>query len=421
MVQEKMISNRKLNICLLLPCPHNADTPVMGITEIYSIYGRYMPRFGHQITWIAPSRGKIRDVQEEFFNKVRVYTIPYSKYSLLLLRIFNRLLFSFRQAKFVTTIFKNEKSDIIQARNGIFDGLLAIYIKRRYKVPFVFQYSIPLIGFDEYEISRRLWLKFQNYILNIILHEADLIFPISKWMQEDLIKNGISGSKMMLFPSSVDLDIFSFKTSGDDVRNRYDLNNSQVIIYVGTMDKSRRLDIAIRAFAKVKAEKQDVKLLMVGDGDDRINLERTANELDVENSIVFTGQVSYFDTPKFIAPSDIGIVPVPPLSGYKVSVSTKLREYMAMGKAVIANKEIPDHKEAIEQSGGGILVLFNVGAFANAMIELLNDSERTKEMGRRGREWVAKNQSYETLARELEGKYFEILNKFSTCSINGGL
>ena len=407
------MSNRKLNICLLLPTPHDPNLPDMGITEIYSIYSRYMPRFGHKVTWIVPSRGKAKEVQEKFFNKVKVYTIPYSKYSSLRMKIFNRVLFSFRQAKFVTKVFKNEKYDIIQARNSIFDGLLAIYIKRRYKVPFVFQYSIPSSGFDEYKVSRlrSYFEKFESYILNIILSEADLIFPISKWMREDLTKKGISESKMLLLPSSVDLNLFSLKISGDDVRNRYDLNNSQVIIYVGSMEKIRHLDIAIRAFAKVKEKRRDVKLLIVGDGTDRVNLETFARELDVENSIVFTGQVSYFDVPKFIAASDIGVVPVPPLSGFKVSVSTKLREYMAMGKAVIANEEIPDHKETIEQSGGGLLVPFSESAFADAIIELLDDSESTNEMGRRGQEWIAKNQNYETLARELEGKYFEILNK----------
>ena len=403
-----------MKICLLLPTPFEPTFPSRA--EVTKIYGKDLPSFGHKVIWIVPSREKRKEVQEESFNKVKVYNIPYSKYSSLLMKILSRLLFSFREAKFVTTIFKNEKYDIIQARNSIFDGLLAIYIKRRYKVPFVFQYSFPLEDYKEYKVSRlRLWLKFQSYILNIILCEADLILPISKGMQKDLTQKGISGSKMMLFPSSVDLDIFSLMVSGDNVRNRYHLNNSQVVIYVGEMIKLRHLDMVIRAFAKVKEKKGDVKLLMVGDGDDRVNLERLADELGVKNSIVFTGQVSYFDVPKFIAASDIGIVPVPPLSILKVSVSTKLREYMAMGKAVIANEEIPDHKESIEQSEGGILVPFDESAFADGIIELLNNPEKAKEMGRKGYEWVVKTSSYEILARQVEKRYFEVLQRNIKC------
>jgi hypothetical protein len=51
--------------------------------------------------------------------------------------------------------------------------------------------------------------------------------------------------------------------------------------------------------------------------------------------------------------SYICVSPVPPLAVYKVSSPTKAFEYMAMGKAIVANEEIFDQKETIEQSGGG--------------------------------------------------------------------
>ena len=80
-----------------------------------------------------------------------------------------------------------------------------------------------------------------------------------------------------------------------------------------------------------------------------------------------------------------------------------------MGKPVVANQEIPDHKMVLEQSGGGILVSFTAEAFANAIIELIDDPERAAERGRRGREWISNNRTYEILARELETHYQKIL------------
>jgi glycosyltransferase involved in cell wall biosynthesis len=87
---------------------------------------------------------------------------------------------------------------------------------------------------------------------------------------------------------------------------------------------------------------------------------------------------------------------------------------MAMGKAIVANEEIFDQKETIEQSGGGILVPFKEEEFAMAIIDLLKDPEKMKEMGRKGREWVVKNRSYEILARRLEEEYFEVLKTVKT-------
>jgi glycosyltransferase involved in cell wall biosynthesis len=53
---------------------------------------------------------------------------------------------------------------------------------------------------------------------------------------------------------------------------------------------------------------------------------------------------------------------------------------------------------------------FEDESFADGIIKLLDNPEMAKEMGRMAREWVVKNRSYKTLARELEKRYFELLN-----------
>ena len=152
-----------------------------------------------------------------------------------------------------------------------------------------------------------------------------------------------------------------------------------------------------------------MKLLMVGEGGDKGNPRRLATELGVGDDVVFTGKVSHPEVPNFIAAADIGVSPVPPLSFYKLSSPIKLFEYMAMAKPVVANEEIPEQKEVLGESGGGILVPFTPGAFADAIIELLANPERATEMGRMGREWVLKNRTCELLARRLEKRYLELL------------
>ena len=92
-----------------------------------------------------------------------------------------------------------------------------------------------------------------------------------------------------------------------------------------------------------------------------------------------------------------------------MSSPIKLFEYMAMAKPAVANEEIPEQKEVLGESGAGILVPFTPEAFADAIIELLDNPERAAEMGQRGRQWVVKNRSYESLARQIEQGYFELV------------
>jgi len=406
--------SKKLNICLVQPDIFDPNMPARP--AVIEIYGKYIPSLGHKVTWITPFNDKGREIQKGYFKEVRVYKIPTALCSSLIAKIFNKVSFLFREYKLLTNILKEEKYDIIQVRDNGLEALLALHVKSKYRIPFVFQYSFPkglykLYRNDPERRYQYYFEKFEIYILKHVLRKADFIFPISKWMETKLIKEGIPKSKMMSLPMGVNQELFSLNKSGMRMRKNYKLNGAQVIIYVGPMDNIREVDTIIHAFSKVKEHRDNVKLLMVGKGDDKINLEELALKLGIREDVIFTGQVPYFDVPYYIAVANICLSSVPPLSIYKVSSPTKLFEYMVMGKPVVANEEIPEQKEVIEESGGGMLVKFDAKSFAKGIIELLDNPERAKEMGEKGHEWVVKNRSYENMARQVEKRYFEILEK----------
>ena len=401
----------KINICMLLG---NRYDPKMRIAPQIGI-ASYITNFGHDVTWVLSSE-VIKEVQETNFNDVRVFVVP-CRYSEGFLKIVTTVLYALRRMRFLFNNFKKEKYNMVFVRDGIFDVFLALYLKRRYKIPFVFEMSNPIEQswefYKRYHSNRKyrgyIKPKIEAYILMHALHKADLVLPISKWLKEDFAKKEIERSKILPLPEGIDPDRFS-DSDGEAIRRRYNLNDLKVVIYVGTIDAMRKLDVLIHAFSKVKKSIENVKLLMVGDGNDKSNLERLAGELGIKDNVVFTGQVYSHEVPNFIAAADIGVSPVPPLDFYKLSSPIKMFEYMAMGKPVVANEEIPEQKEVIEESGGGVLVKFDAESFADGIIELLDDPERAKEIGRKGHEWVVKNRSYEAMARQVEKRYFILLS-----------
>ncbi len=399
----------RINICMLLGLrydPKMRIVPQIGIAS-------YITNFGHDVTWVLSSE-ETADVQETTFDGIRVLVVP-CKYREGLLKPITKISYAFRRIRFVFSNFKQERYNMIFVRDSVFDALLAIYIKRRYKVPFVFEMSNPIEqNRDFHKVYRSkhkyFWYfisKIEAHIIRYALHKADLVIPISKWLKEDFVKKGIERSKILPLPEGVDMSRFS-DADGEAIRRQYNLKDSNVVIYLGTMDKMRHLGILVHAFSKVKKSRKDVKLLMVGDGNDKLNLERLAGELGIRDDVVFTGQVYFDDIPNFIAAADVGASPVPPLDFYKLSSPIKIFEYMALGKPVVVNEEIPEQEEVMHESGGGVLVKFEAESFANGIIELLDDLERAEEMGRWGYQWVVKNRSYELMAREVEKRYFAV-------------
>ena len=406
----------ELKICMLFSLGYEPDILVYPSMEILS----YITHFGHRVTWIVSSE---KDQPRQPFSRdgVKVYTAHYHHYSPgdgILSRIFNKIPHVLRRMRLILSIFREGKYDLILVRDDVFSGLIATYLKRRYKIPFVFELTDPLE--QEWEMCQikqfrpLFWYylrsRFKKWLSLRLLHQADLVLPISKWLKDDLIKNkGISESKIMVLPEGANSKLFFHREREEEVVEKYQLNEAKVIIYEGTLDKARQLSLLLQAFSRVSRERQKARLLMVGDGDDRENLQNLAKELRMVDDVIFTGRVSQSEVPNFIAAAAIGVSAVPPLSFYKASSPVKMFEYMAMAKPVVANEEIPEHKEVLEESGGGILVPFAPEAFARAIIELLDNPAKAAEMGRRGREWVVKNRSYEVLARQVEEAYLGLV------------
>jgi len=403
----------KINICMLLWLRYGEKTEIYPTHEILS----HLTRFGHRVTWIVSSE-EADGIRETRFNCARVFIIP-CRYGKTPFKIIGRALYAIRRTSFVLSNFKHERYNIILVRDDLFDGLLALYIKWRHRVPFVFEMSIPV---EQCRETRKFYSKRRNLqrivagiearLMMHILHNADLILPISRWLKDDLVRKGVDRSKMTPLPEGVDPRRFLNRDMGAvAVRDKYGLGDFKIVIYVGTMNKMRHLDVLIHAFSRVRASRGDVKLLMVGDGTGRSDLEKLADELGIRGDVVFTGYVHFREVPDFIAAANLGISAVTPLDFYKVSSPIKMLEYMAMAKPVVANGEIPDQTEVLGASGGGILVHFDSESFADGITKLLDNPDRAEEMGRRGRDWVVKNRSYDVIASELENGCLKVLER----------
>jgi glycosyltransferase involved in cell wall biosynthesis len=403
---------------MLVNLPYQSGTVELGPANRKGIT-TYLANFGHKVTLVVAGEST-KNLQQFHSGSIYVLAIPYTRFSnnsSLTGKFFNTALNAPKKIRSILRIFKQGKYNLIYVKGDILDGLIAIHIRRKYRIPFIFD-SEPLgMVWEVYKIKSRgpkflLYpiAKIHDSLTKYTMKRADLVTPSSKWFGEALVQKGIPQYKLMPYPNGVDVTSFSNK-DGKEIRKKYQLSGSQVIIYIGTLDKARNLSLLLQAFSKVRKHKKKAKLLIVGEGSDRGNLQSLARELEIEEGVIFTGQVTGSDIPEYVAAADIGISPVPPLDCYKIGSPIKVFEYMGGGNPVIANEEIFDQKEVLEQSTGGILVPYTPEAFADAMIELLNNPEKAAEMGERGRQWVAENRSYEVLARQVEKKYLALLNK----------
>jgi glycosyltransferase involved in cell wall biosynthesis len=160
-----------------------------------------------------------------------------------------------------------------------------------------------------------------------------------------------------------------------------------VCAYLGVMGPQDGVDLALRAAAAiVRSGRDDVHFVFVGSGDSYDELVSLADELGIAERVTFTGRVPDETVFEVLSTADVGLSPDPLNPLNDVSTMNKTMEYMAFELPVVAF----DLKETRVSAGPAAVYAppNDTDAFADAILELLDDPERRAEMGRQGRERV---------------------------------
>lgn len=388
------------------------------------VMAKLIPERGHRVIWIMQAENPTSNEQVLDWHKSEVIILKAKKRSSFFLKALNFVIRAIQLNKHLNLIINKEKPDIIQIRNDWVAGILAIKIRQKHGIPFSFQFSRPGSDFHFLSAKNAAFLSklklllrgfVEKHTTQLIMRKANLIFPISEWMRKALVKQGIPEKKMYEFPLGFNTKISPDNINGGNIRSKYRIEDNPVIIYFGRMDKLRKLDFLIRCIRIVSNEIPDVRLLMVG-GDENPKenkmLQLLTIDMGIRENVIFTGSVSRDQIPEYIASADIGVSPIPPYPIYQISSPTKLIETMGMAKPIIAS-DIPEQKQMIRKSKGGICVPYNEKLFAKAIIKILKSPDIANNMGREGRKYIENNRSYSQMAENLENIYLNLLENLS--------
>lgn len=204
-----------------------------------------------------------------------------------------------------------------------------------------------------------------------------------------------------IIPNGVDVERFADATPLDDF-NDGKLN----ILFVGRPEKRKGLDHLLAAFALVRKQRQNVRLIVVGGGKfDRY--KRIARSLKLED-VEFRGFVSHEDLPRYHKASHIFCAPN---TGFE-SQGIVLLEAMAAGLPIVASN-IEGFASVLTHGVHGLLALpGDARALADALLQMLCDAPARKEMGAAGRVH-ADDYSWDRVSQQVLSYYERLLHERS--------
>lgn len=311
----------------------------------------------------------------------------------------------------------------IQVRDKIAIGLVCRVLARLMGLPFVYWMSFPMVeGFEvrRDEIARRgrgaLWLAHalrarlaRALFYGMVLPAADHVFVQSDAMASWLAGIGIDPARMTAVPMGVDAELFC--REGIEPAQDPRLAGRRVVMYLGALSQSRNSAFLLELAAALKAQLPQVLLVLAGDApsaDEMRWMRRQIAERGLEEHVLLTGWLPQRTALGYAVLAEVGLSPIPRGRLFDVSSPTKLVEYLALGIPSVAN-DIPDQRLVIEQSGAGLCVDMEVGAFRDAVLRLLGDAALCADFAARGPAYVRANRTYAILGRRVAEVYARIL------------
>ena len=207
---------------------------------------------------------------------------------------------------------------------------------------------------------------------------------------------GEAAAHMVKIAPGIDTDHFS-PQDATQLRSELELTEKKVIVSVGRLVHRKGQDVLIEAMPAIIKEVPEAHILMIGEGPYRSYLENRVKVLGLQERVTFIGRVQYADLPKFICAGNLFVMPSRSrLAGLEVEgLGIVYLEASACGLPVIAGNSggAPD---AVLQGETGLVVDGTSKAeVAAAVIELLQDADRSKAMGIRGRQWIIQEWRWE--------------------------
>jgi len=213
-------------------------------------------------------------------------------------------------------------------------------------------------------------------------------------------------NKIAKIYNGVDIERFKSGINTENIRKKFNISNKEKVFgCIGRFDKWKGLEYFID-MAKIIVEKlPESKFFLIGEGNERGNLELKIKKLGLENKIFLPGFVE--NPEEFISVFDVLVIP----TSEEEPFGRTAIEAMACEKPVVATKS-GGLVEIVKDGITGFLVEpKSAEALANSCLWLIQNKEKAREMGKKAREIVEKNFSAEQYVKNIEKVYDEFISR----------
>ncbi|MGV8979998.1 glycosyltransferase family 4 protein [Clostridium sp.] len=273
---------------------------VSGVVTSTLILKNELVRLGHNVTIITVAHP---DVDEEE-GIMRLPSIPF--FLLPSQRV--GMIYSRK----IMIKIKKLDLDIIHTQTEFSIGIFGRIVAKKLDIPVVHTYHTMYEDYIHY-VSRGIMLKpasqFAKKVSKLYCRDCSAIIVPTTKVKNALREYGLT-RHIDVIPTGVDLEPFKKSNYDEDLikdeKKSFGIDETEpVVLFIGRLAKEKSVDIIINSMKDLIVKIPNCKLLVIGGGPERENLEALVAELNIEKSVVFTGEKPWAEIGKYYQMGDV--------------------------------------------------------------------------------------------------------------------
>ncbi|MFN3648018.1 MAG: glycosyltransferase family 4 protein [Armatimonadota bacterium] len=297
------------------------------------------------------------------------------------------------------SLFRVKRPDVVVVSSPTFFSLFSGYLFSRLRgAPLVVEIRDlwPAAIVELGVLKSKAIIGFLEALEMWAYRKAAHVVVVTRSFKDNLVARGVPEAKISVVTNGVDLERFSPGPASAAVEEDLHCAGKSLVLYIGAFGISQGL-ATILEVANLLRDRDDIVFGLVGEGADREKLLQRAAELGLKN-VRFLGAQPKDRMVEFYRTAAVCLVPLRNVPLFKTFIPSKMFEILASGSTIVASLE-GEAEEILERSGGARVVApEDAGAIARALLELVDNPELRRTLGRSGRDFVAANYSRTRLA-----------------------
>ncbi len=276
---------------------------ISGVTTSVQMLRNELIKRGHEV-FVVTTTVNDYDVSNEV-GIIRLPSIPFKKLKDLRIGI--------PVSPSQTSFIKNLNLDIIHTHTEFSMGLYGKYFAKRLGIPLVHTYHTMYEEYTHYVYTlrpgRELIKSVVKRIMKNYIEDCNKVIAPTKKTKLALLSYGVEND-ICILPTGVDVNHFKRLPKDDkrldNIREKYGIKiTDYVLLFLGRVAEEKSIDVILRAFAGVRERKDNVKMLIVGDGPAMKKLKYYAEDLGIDDITHFVGLVPHEEVQYYYSVADL--------------------------------------------------------------------------------------------------------------------